>query len=79
MSMKETSKTGATIAAAAATLFLTGAVANVSTPANAAQGKCIAANICRSACKGKVGASIRKAQRIALAECVAARNKIKAG
>lgn len=77
--MKVTSKTGATIAAAAATLFLAGAVANVSTPANAARGKCIAANICRSACKGKVGAKIRRAQRIALAECIAARSKFKAG
>ena len=51
--MKLTSKSGATLAAAAATLFLAGSVAAVSTPANAAQGKCMAANACKgqSACK----------------------------
>jgi hypothetical protein len=49
--MKLNSKSGATLAAAAATLFLAGAV--VSTPANAA-GKCMAGNACKgqSACKG---------------------------
>jgi hypothetical protein len=53
--MKLNSKSGATLAAAAATLFLAGTVASsVSTPANAAQGKCMAANACKgqSACKG---------------------------
>ena len=41
--MKLNSKSGATLAAAAATLFLAGAVVStVSTPANAAQGKCMA-------------------------------------
>lgn len=52
--MKLDSKSGATLAAAAATLFLAGAVATTaSTPANAAQGKCIATNACKgqSACK----------------------------
>ena len=53
--MKLNSKSGATLAAAAATLFLAGSVVStVSTPANAAaQGKCFAANACkgRSACK----------------------------
>ena len=52
--MKMTSKSGATLAAAAATLFLAGAVVStVSTPANAA-GKCMAGNACKgqSACKG---------------------------
>ena len=52
--MKLTSKSGATLAAAAATLFLAGTVAStVSTPANAAAGKCMAANACKgqSACK----------------------------
>ena len=46
---------GATLAAAAATLFLAGAVATTaSSPANAAQGKCMAGNACKgqSACKG---------------------------
>ena len=52
--MKLNSKSGATLAAAAATLFLAGAVSTVSTPADAAQGKCMAANACKgqSACKG---------------------------
>ena len=53
--MKITSKSGTAIAAAAATLFLAGSVVStVSTPANAAQGKCMAGNACKgqSACKG---------------------------
>ena len=51
--MKLNSKSGATLAAAAATLFLAGAVVSTSTPANAADGKCMAANACKgqSACK----------------------------
>ena len=60
--MKLNSKSGATLAAAAATLFLAGAVSTVSTPADAAQGKCMAANACKgqSACKG--GANACKGQ-----------------
>ena len=56
--MKLNSKSGATLAAAAATLFLAGAVSTVSTPADAAQGKCMAANACKgqSACKGAANA-----------------------
>ena len=53
--MKLNSKSGATLAAAAATLFLAGAVVSTgSSPANAAQGKCMAGNACKgqSACKG---------------------------
>src|SRR6185437_9535060 len=53
--MKLNSKSGATLAAVAATLFLAGAVATTtSSPANAAQGKCMAGNACKgqSACKG---------------------------
>lgn len=53
--MKLNSKSGATLAAAAATLFLAGAFASTSsTPANAAMGKCMAGNACKgqSACKG---------------------------
>src|SRR5438067_6302333 len=53
--MKLDSKSGATLAAAAATLFLAGAVVStVSVPANAAMGKCMAGNACKgqSACKG---------------------------
>jgi hypothetical protein len=53
--MKLDSKSGATLAAAAATLFLAGAtVSAVSTPAHAAAVKCMAGNACKgkSACKG---------------------------
>jgi hypothetical protein len=53
--MKLDSKSGATLAAAAATLFLAGAtISAVSTPAHAAMGKCMAGNACKgqSACKG---------------------------
>ena len=52
--MKLDSKSGATLAVAAATLFFAGAVVSTtSTPANAAAGKCMAANACKgqSACK----------------------------
>src|SRR5712664_1552175 len=54
--MKLDSKSGATLAAAAATLFLAGAaVTTVSTSANAANGQCFAANACKglNACKGQ--------------------------
>ena len=53
--MKLNSKSGATLAAAAATLFLAGAVVSTgSTSANAAAGKCMAGNACKgqNACKG---------------------------
>ena len=53
--MKLDSKSGATLAAAAATLFLAGAVVSTgSTSAYAADDKCMAANACKgqSACKG---------------------------
>ena len=52
--MKLNSKSGTTLAVAAATLFLAGAVVTTSSPANAAQGKCMAGNACKgqSACKG---------------------------
>ena len=53
--MKLNSKSGATIAAAAATLFLAGATISMSTTAYAAgEGHCIGANACKgqSACKG---------------------------
>ena len=52
--MKLDSKSGATLAAAAATLFLAGAVVSTSSaPASAAQGKCMGANACKgmNACK----------------------------
>ena len=53
--MKLNSKSGATLAAAAATLFLAGSVVTaVSTTANAAGVKCMGTNACKgqSACKG---------------------------
>ena len=51
--MKMTSKSGAAIAAAAATLFLAGATMSTVTYA-ADDGKCVGANACKgqSACKG---------------------------
>jgi hypothetical protein len=52
--MKMTSKSGATLAAAAATLFLAGATMSTTTYA-AGEGKCVGANACKgqSACKGQ--------------------------
>jgi hypothetical protein len=61
IAMKLTSKSGATIAAAAAALFMAGAT--ISTVAHAAgEGKCVGANACKgqSACKG--GANSCKGQ-----------------
>ncbi|MBR0751466.1 hypothetical protein JQ604_04650 [Bradyrhizobium jicamae] len=57
--MKLNSKPGATLAVAAATLFLAGSVVSTtSSPANAAMGKCMAGNACKgqSACKGGANA-----------------------
>src|SRR5664279_2351231 len=57
--MKLDSKSGATLAAAAATLFLAGVtVSTVTTSANAATGQCFAANACKgqSACKSAANA-----------------------
>jgi hypothetical protein len=85
--MKFDSKTGATIAAAAATLFL--ASATMSSVAYAAdEGHCMGANACKgqSACKGGKspgpGANACKGQGFAQmtkAECTAAKGKFKAG
>lgn len=60
--MKMNSKSGATLAVAAATLFLAGTVVSTTTPAQAASGKCMVGNACKgqSACKG--GASSCKGQ-----------------
>jgi hypothetical protein len=86
MFMNVKTKTGATIAAAAATLFLAGV--SVSTVAHAAdEGHCIGANACKgqSACKGGKspgpGANACKGQGFAAmtkAECAAAKGKFKA-
>jgi hypothetical protein len=53
MSMKLTAKSGAAIAAAAATLFVAGMTVSTTSYA-AGEGKCIGANACKgqSACKG---------------------------
>ena len=58
--MKMTSKSGATLAAAAASLFLAGAT--MTTVAHAADGKCVGVNACKGqgACKG--GANACKGQ-----------------
>ena len=55
--MKMTSKSGAALAAAAATLFLAGTTVSTVTYA-AGEGKCIGANACKgqSACKGSANA-----------------------
>ena len=59
--MKMTSKSGATIAAAAATLFLAGAT--LSTVAHAAgEGKCVGANACKGQSACKSGSSACKGQ-----------------
>jgi hypothetical protein len=82
--MKVTSKSGAAIAAAAATLFLAGMT--ISTNAQAAEGHCMGANACKgqSACKGGKspgpGANACKGMGFAMmskGECVAAKGKFK--
>jgi hypothetical protein len=84
--MKVTSKSGAAIAAAAATLFIAGM--SMSTVAQAADGHCMGANACKgqSACKGGKspgpGANACKGQgftSMSKADCVAAKGKFKAG
>jgi hypothetical protein len=85
--MNVTSKSGAAIAAAAATLFL--ASATMSTVTYAADaGHCMGANACKgqSACKGGKspgpGANACKGQGFASmtkADCMAAKGKFKAG
>lgn len=85
--MKVTSKSGAALAAAAATLFLAGAT--MSSPAYAAdEGHCMGANACKgqSACKGGKspgpGANACKGQGFAQmtkADCKAVHGKFKAG
>jgi hypothetical protein len=84
--MKVTSKSGAAIAAAAATLFLAGM--SMSSVAQAADGHCMGANACKgqSACKGGKspgpGANACKGQgftSMSKADCVAAKGKFKAG
>jgi hypothetical protein len=85
--MKLSSKSGAAIAAAAATLFLAGATMSTVTYA-AGEGKCIGANACKgqSACKGgqspAKGANACKGQGFAemtKEKCAAAKGTFKAG
>lgn len=84
--MKLSSKSGAAIAAAAATLFLAGTT--ISNVAQAADGHCIGANACKgqSACKGGSspgkGANACKGQGFALMskeKCAAAKGKFEKG
>ena len=84
--MKVSTKTGAAIAAAAATLFLAGMT--MPTHAQAADGHCMGANACKgqSACKGGKspgpGANACKGQGFASMDkdaCKAAKGKFKAG
>jgi len=72
--MKLDSKSGAALAAAAATLFLAGATVSTTTYA-AGEGHCVGANACKgqSACKGQGFAEMTKA------DCAAAKGKFKAG
>ena len=82
--MKITSKSGATIAAAAATLFLAGATLTTTVAYAAGEGHCVGANACKgqSACKGGnhscKGLNACKGQgfsELTKAKCVAAKGK----
>ncbi|MFB9269126.1 hypothetical protein ACFFWD_39470 [Bradyrhizobium erythrophlei] len=85
--MKVMTKSGAAIAAAAATLFLAGAV--VSTPSYAAsEGKCVGANACKGqsackggnhACKGQNACKGQGFSEMTKEQCAAAKGKFKAG
>ena len=85
--MKLDSKSGATLAVAAATLFLAGATVSTTTYA-AGEGHCVGANACKgqSACKGGnhacKGLNACKGQGFAemtKGDCAAAKGKFKAG
>ena len=65
--MKLNSKSGATLAVAAATLFLAGATVSSTTAYAAGEGHCIGAN----ACKGQGFAEMTKS------DCTAAKGKFK--
>ncbi|WP_426437375.1 hypothetical protein [Bradyrhizobium genosp. P] len=82
--MKVTSKSGAAIAAAAATLFLAGMTVTSTTAYAAGEGHCVGANACKgqSACKGGnhacKGLNACKGQGFAemtKAKCVASKGK----
>jgi hypothetical protein len=85
--MKVTSKSGAALAAAAATLFLAGAT--MSTVAYAAgEGKCIGANACKGqsackggnhACKGQNACKGQGFSELTKEGCAAAKGKFQAG
>jgi hypothetical protein len=70
--MKLDSKSGATLAIAAATLFLAGATVSTTSYA-AGEGQCVGANACKgqSACKGQGFAEMSKG------DCTAAKGKFK--
>ncbi|MDP3694425.1 hypothetical protein [Bradyrhizobium sp.] len=85
--MNLSSKSGAVIAAAAATLFLAGAT--VSTPTYAAgEGKCVGANACKgmsacksaaNACKGQNACKGKGFSEMTKEKCAAAKGSFKAG
>lgn len=85
--MKLSSKSGAAIAAAAATLFLAGATMSTVTYA-AGEGKCIGANSCKglssckgasNACKGQNACKGKGFAEMTKEKCAAAKGTFKAG
>lgn len=85
--MKLSSKSGAAIAAAAATLFLAGATMSTATYA-AGEGKCIGANSCKglssckgasNACKGQNACKGKGFSEMTKEKCAAAKGTFKAG
>ena len=86
--MKVTSKSGAALAAAAATLFLAGATMSSTVSYAAGEGHCVGANACKgqSACKGGnhacKGLNACKGQgfsELTKEGCAAAKGKFQAG
>jgi hypothetical protein len=85
--MKLSSKSGAAIAAAAATMFLAGATMSTATYA-AGEGKCIGANACKgksacksaaNACKGHNACKGQGFSEMTKEKCAAAKGSFKAG
>jgi len=85
--MKLTTKSGAAVAAAAATLFLAGATLSTVTYA-AGEGKCVGANACKgqsackgasNACKGQNACKGKGFSELSKEKCAAAGGKFKAG
>jgi hypothetical protein len=84
--MKLNSKSGATLAAAAATLFLAGATMSSTTTYAADEGHCVGANACKGqsackggnhACKGQNACKGQGFSEMTKADCTAAKGKFK--